>query len=225
MLGALFYPKGTKDKPIPFDSLYIPYIYNEIYFDGVYLDVVNMLEHTKKDPVLLDIGANIGIVTQHLRNYGKVYAVEPSSEHFEALKKNKEFNEWDNVEIFNYAISDKDGTTTLNRNKTNLTMNSIAVEYLPYAKGDSTEVETKTFTSFLKDAGITHVDFAKIDIEGSEDLVIPSPEFAEAVKMIDCMEIAFHRNDFPKHLQTMRDIGFKDARRYSCSEILFLFTK
>lgn len=221
-LGALFYPKGTKKNPIPFDSLYIAHIYNEIYFDGVYLDVVNMLDHTKKDPVIVDAGANIGIVTQHLRNHGKVYAIEPSKEHFEALKKNKEFNEWDNVEIFNYAIADKDGEMEFHHNPSNLTCNSLNVAF----QGETVDkVQTKTFKSFFKEAGITHVDFMKMDIEGGEELVLPSDDFKEAAKIIDCIEIAFHRHDYPKFMPIMREAGFKSARRYTCNEILFNFTK
>lgn len=89
-LKALYYPD------VPFESLYIPYIYKEIYFDGVYIDIFNQ----KKDMVVMDIGANIGVVTQYMRDYAKkVYSIEPSKEHFEALKKNKEFNKWDNVEV------------------------------------------------------------------------------------------------------------------------------
>jgi len=72
MLGAIYYPKGTEDKPIPFDSLYLPYIWKEIYFDGIYLDIFN----TKKDMVVLDVGANIGLVTQYMRDFAKkVYAI------------------------------------------------------------------------------------------------------------------------------------------------------
>ena len=85
MLNALFYPAGTKKNPIKFESLFIPYIYKEIYLEGIYIDIFN----TRSDLVVLDIGANIGIVTQYMRDFAKkVYAVEPSSEHFEALKKN-----------------------------------------------------------------------------------------------------------------------------------------
>ncbi len=221
-LGALFYPKGTKDNPIPFDSLYIPYIYNEIYFDGVYLDVVNMLDHTKKDPIIVDAGANIGVVTQHLREHGRVYAVEPSKEHFEALKKNKEFNEWDNVEIFNYAIADRDGEMDFHHNPSNLTCNSLTVGF---SNETVDKVQVKTFKSFFKEAGIKHVDFCKMDIEGGEEIVIPSKDFADAMQKVDCIEIAFHQHDYPKFLPIMRDIGFKTARRYNCSEILFIFTK
>ena len=105
-LGGIFYPTSDiNGSDIPFDSLFIPYIFKEIYLEGIYVDIFNQ----KKDMVILDVGANIGVVTQYMRQFAKkIYAIEPSPEHFEALKKNKEFNGWDNVEIFNLALADKD---------------------------------------------------------------------------------------------------------------------
>ena len=61
MLNALFYPD------VDFDTLFIPYIYKEIYMDGVYVDIFN----TKSDMVVVDVGANIGIVTDYMRKYCK----------------------------------------------------------------------------------------------------------------------------------------------------------
>lgn len=221
-LSALFYPNGTPEKPIKFDELFIPYIYNEIYFDGVYLDIVNNIQHNVKDPVIVDVGANIGVVTQYLRQFGKVYSVEPSTEHFEALKMNKEYNKWDNVELFNYAIAEQEGELTFHHNEDNLTCNSLV---MGFKNEHADKVKTKGMMDFFKEAGITHVDFMKFDVEGAEDIILPSAQFAEAAKMIDCIEIAFHLQDYTKHFKTMRDLGFKNARRYNCSEILLCFTK
>jgi len=125
-LGALYYPKGTDENPIPFESLFIPWIYKEIYLEGLYGDITN----GRKEMTIIDAGANIGIVTQFLRDFAKkVYAVEPSSEHFEALKANKEHNKWDNVEIFNAAFADKDGEVQLNYLPGNRTSHSIINNY------------------------------------------------------------------------------------------------
>ena len=224
MLNALYYPAGTPKKPIKFESLFIPYIYNEIYIDGIYLDVVNQLQHNgkkKEDITIVDIGANIGVVTQYLRNFGKVYSVEPSVEHFEALKKNKEFNKWDDVEIFNYAIADKDGEMELHHNEDNLTCNSLV---MGFAKEHSDKVKTKSFKSFFKEAGITHVDFMKIDIEGGEEILFPTKDFDDALKIIDSLEVEFHLPDFTKHVNHIIKQGFT-ARRYNCAAVVINFSK
>ena len=59
-LGALYYPKGTKKDPIPFESLYIPWIYKEIYMDGIYTDVLNQKMISLGNIIVLDaIGVKI----------------------------------------------------------------------------------------------------------------------------------------------------------------------
>jgi len=217
MLGALYYPKGTKKSPIKFDNLFIPYIYKEIYLDGIYTDIFNQ----KKDMAVIDVGANLGIVTQYMRDYSKkVYAIEPSSMHFEALKKNKEFNGWDNVEVFNLALSDKDGETKINFLPNNLTCNSITNDY-----GQGGEVvKTMAFDTFMEQNGIESVDFVKFDVEGAEDLILRSEGFAKVAPKIKAIEVEFHNAQWMKLVEFMGTLGFS-ARRYDCSAIVVLFCR
>ncbi|OFW53979.1 MAG: hypothetical protein A2163_07865 [Actinobacteria bacterium RBG_13_35_12] len=211
MLKALFYPD------VPFDSLFIPYIYKEIYLEGVYVDIFNQ----KEDMVVIDVGANIGIVTQYMREYcKKLYAIEPSSEHFEALKKNKEFNKWDNVEIFNLAIADKDGEMTLNTNKSNRTCHSLTLDY----KQGGEKVKTQAFDTFFKENNIEKVDFMKFDVEGAEDLILRSEGFKKVKDKISAIEVEFHFPTFPELVKYMLELGF-EARRYDSSAIIVLFTR
>lgn len=210
MLKALFYPD------VKFESLYIPYIYKEIYLEGVYKDVMNSFKGTS-DKIILDIGANIGCTAQYFRDYGKVYAVEPSSEHFEALKKNKEFNQWDNVEIFNLAIADKDGEMRLNKLNENLTCNSLVNDY-----GQGGEmVKTQTFNTFFKENKIDSVDFMKLDVEGEEESILCAPGFVDIAPKIKSMMIEFHYPDFPKIIDRLINLGF-NCKRYPSSAVIVL---
>ena len=217
MLGALFYPKGTKKKPISFDSLYIPYIYKEIYLEGVYVDIFNQ----KKDMVILDIGANIGIVTQYMRDFAKVvYAVEPSTEHYQALAKNIEFNKWKNVVPIKAAIADKDGEMTLNYNESNRTCHSLNLKY-----GDTGEVvKTISFETLFKDYKIDKVDFCKFDVEGAEEMILMGKSFEKVADKINAIEVEFHFPTFPKIVEHLLKLGYK-ARRYDSSAIIILFTR
>jgi len=216
-LGALFYPKGTAKNPIRFESLFIPYIYKEIYLEGVYVDIFNQ----KQDMVVIDIGANLGIVTQYMRDYAKkLYAVEPSTECFEALKKNKEFNSWDNVEIFNFAIADKDGEMMLNTLANNRTCYSLTLDY----KQGGEMVRTVAMDTFFKENKIKSVDFVKMDVEGTEDLILRSAGFKKVAPMIKAIEIEFHLPDWQETVKYMMEQGWK-ARRYESSAIIFLLTK
>jgi FkbM family methyltransferase len=216
-LGALFYPKGTPKNPIKFEELFIPYIYKEIYLDGIYIDIFN----TKSDMVVVDIGANVGIVTQYMRGYAKkLYAVEPSSEHFEALKRNKEFNGWDNVEVFQLAIADRDGEMTLNLNEQNRTCHSLTLDY----KHGGEKVKTKRMDTFFEENKIDEVDFMKFDVEGAEDMILRSAGFQKVASKIKAIEVEFHLPTWQELVKYMMGLGYQ-ARRYESSAIIILFTR
>src|SRR3990167_270755 len=218
MLKALFYPGD-----VHFDSLFIPAIFHEIHDDGIYLDVITVLDKEKKDPIIVDVGANIGITVQYFRDHAKkVYAIEPSTEHFEALQKNKEFNGWENVELFKYGISDRDGEMELRLCDTNRTSHSLM--FPAKGKGLVEKVPTKKMTTFFKENNITHVDFMKFDVEGAEDLILPSEDFAEASKIIDNIMIEFHFHNFPEHINRLIKLGYT-ARRYPCAAVVVDFNK
>lgn len=241
-LGATFFP--TKDNwgnDVPFESLFIPYIYKEIEFEGVYIDILN----GRKDMVIVDVGANIGITVNHFRKYAKkLYAIEPSPEHFAALKQSKEFNHWDNVALFNYALADKDGELEFSQNSYNRTMNSLAVggpvgqdahtlrkEVAQYdgtihAKGYDNKlmVPTKSIDHFFAENKIEHVDFMKFDPEGAEDMILRSDGFKKVYQKIDAIEVEFHFPNWQELVQYMQGLGFQ-ARRYESSAIIVLFTR
>ena len=235
-LGALFYPKESGGRDISFESLYIPYIYKEIYFDGIYIDVLNQ----QKDMTIIDVGANCGVVTQHLRNHAKkVYAIEPSPEHFEALKKNKEFNEWDNVEVFNLALADKDGEMEFSQNSFNRTMNTLVIgETLPDGRykvvgkdlsmgtampyEPKIKVKTMSFDTFMEQNNIDEVDFCKFDVEGAEDMILRSEGFKKVAPRIKQIEVEMHYPDWIKLVEYMATLGYQ-ARRYQCSAIVIMF--
>lgn len=216
-LKALFYPCGTEENPIPFDSLFIPYIYREIYFEGLYVDVLN----EKKDLVIMDVGSNIGVTVQHFREHAKkVYAIEPLSTHFEALQKNKEFNGWDNVETFKMAIAGKDGEVTMHPLANNMTCTSYANDW---GQGGE-KVKAQTFETFMRENNIDEVDFVKFDVEGAEDEILFSDGFEKIAHKIKAIEVEFHKNDWMKHVSHMEKLGF-EARRYESSAIVVLFVK
>lgn len=226
-LGALFYP--TKDQnglDIPFDSLFIPYIYKEIYFEGVYLDILN----GRKDLTIVDVGANIGVTVDHFRRYAKkLYAIEPSPENFAALKKNKEFNKWGNVELFNYALADKNGEMEFAQAPNNRTTNALVNEETNKGVGPGwyqtrLTVPTKTMDKFFEENKIDEVDFMKFDPEGAEELILYSDGFKKVAHRIKAMWCEFHHNTWMDIVRYLEGLGFK-ARRYDSSAIIVGFMR
>ena len=208
-LKALYYPD------VPFKELFIPYIYKEIYLDNIYVDVTN----NRTDMTIIDVGANIGIVTDYLRPFSKkVYSIEPSTEHFEALKQNKEFNKWDNVEVFKMAMADRDGEMVLNFLPANRTSHSLTNDY----QQGGEKVKTIRFDTFMKENNIEKVDFCKFDVEGAEDMILRSEGFINIADKILSIEVEMHYASWPQLVDHMIKLGFK-ARRLDCSAIVVLF--
>jgi len=228
-LKALFYPD------VNFESLYIPHIYKEVYLDKIYADIFRNKQ--PRSMIIVDVGANIGIVTQYMRPYAaKLYAIEPSSEHFEALVRNKEFNNWDNVETFKVALADKDGETTLMKKPDNRTMNSIEMGKRnpdgsllhpsrtrhPYIEPEI--VKTMAMDTFFEENKITEVDFMKFDVEGAEDLILRSEGFRKVADKIKAIGVEFHFSTWGKLVEYMIGLGFK-AKQHKSSAIVFLFSR
>lgn len=216
-LGGLFFPKEENGEAIPFDSLFIPYIYREIYFEGIYRDILN----GRSDMVIMDVGSNVGVTVQHFREHAKkVYAIEPLNAHYEALKKNKEFNEWDNVETFKMAIAGRDGEVTMHPLKTNMTCTSYTNDY-----GQGGEnVKAQTFETFFKENNIEQIDFCKFDVEGAEDDILLSDGFIKVADKIKAIMIEFHHQNWLDLVKHMISLGF-EARRYDSSAIVVMFIR
>lgn len=211
MLEKLFYPGDVR-----FDTLYISHIYKEIYSEKVYADVFNQNYDT-----IIDVGANIGIVTEYMRDYAKkVYSIEPASEHFEALQKNKKFYNWDNVEIFKVAIADRDGEMKLSKCNENRTMHSLVTDF----KQDSELVKTMAMDTFFKKNNIETVDFIKFDVEGAEDLILRSEGFKKVVSRIKAIEIEFHQPFGKKLIKYMLRFDYK-AKKIPASANIVLFMR
>ncbi|MBN2175874.1 MAG: FkbM family methyltransferase [Bacteroidales bacterium] len=91
-------------------SLYIIYTLRWNKKEG---DFLHFLKIIPGDKAVLDIGANIGIMTVHLaRNFRKstVYAFEPMPDNLKALQRIVRFFHLKNVKILNHALGSENGT-------------------------------------------------------------------------------------------------------------------
>lgn len=191
-----------------FSTAYWPEILKEIYRERIYAPYLEQ----RKDQVIMDIGGNVGLFTHYAYDYAKkIYIVEPSAQHFEVINKMLIFNKMtDKVTSIKRAISHEDGEAKFYHSD-NTTMFSLkeAVNSKPE------EVETvikSRLDSLFKEFSIEHVDFMKLDIEGSECEVIGGEGFANVADKIDSMVIEWHtwsgRNP-SQIVTTLHDLGFK----------------
>lgn len=171
-----------------FDNCYLPEILKEMYRDRVYDPYLK----GKKDLVIADFGANIGMFTYYAYEMAKtIYAIEPSKEHFEVLNKMIKFNGLERVKPIKKALSHINGKTTFYHNE-NTTMFSL--ESVVNSKPEEAEeVETIDLEKFFEENNIDHLDFMKIDIEGSEAKVFGSEAFEKVADKIDIILGEFHQ--------------------------------
>lgn len=161
---------------------YARFIVRQINTDRIY----DRCLKDKSDLVVLDIGANVGLFTLYAQDAAKrLVAVEPTPSHqhvFEQLTRDCE-----NVELVKAALCDVDTTVEFFISDENSTMNSIVNKY-----GRSINVEGLRFKSLLDKYGLDHVDFCKIDIEGSEMRAITRETLGEVFDRVDHIFIEVH---------------------------------
>jgi FkbM family methyltransferase len=142
----------------------------------------------RKDLVILDIGANIGIFSLHVQDCAKrVLAVEPTPSHFGILKHLT--REVVHVEPVNVALSSKNGPIQFHVFPNNTTMNSMVNNY---TAGVPLLVKGLDLAGLLTEYNVDHVDFAKIDIEGSEMRSVTPETLAPVFDKIDSIFMEVH---------------------------------
>lgn len=169
------------------DENYLGHQFSEIYKDNLYGPYLK----DKKDLVVVDIGANIGLFTLRVKDIAKtIYSIEPAPEHFECLSKMIEFNGIKNVTLINKAISqyNKKSDFYYHFNKTANSLFPIASE----AIASKVEVECIRMDTVFEQYKIDHVDFMKFDAEGIEAEVFGGDAFAKVSDKIDMIFFETH---------------------------------
>ena len=146
-----------------------------------------ILEEVSKGDKVADIGAHIGSTTLIMRKAvgeeGKVLAYEPNPVNFEMLEETVEKNDLDNVELFQYALSDSSGEISLKHNDWNTGASSIRGSE---RVSEVFDVEQREASEALGE----DVDWMKIDIEGAEYEVIKDLE--DSLESFKGLFLEFH---------------------------------
>ena len=132
---------------------------------------LNLIQPGKGD--VLDIGANIGIMTYHLSKKqvnGKVHSIEPVPANFAVLNKIVQNYHLENVHLIPVALGQKPGTLTMilpYNGKTKMQgLSHVKHESIvEWNEGEEFEVAVKTLDELFLD---TPIQAMKIDIENFE---------------------------------------------------------
>ena len=193
----------------------IGHIVAEIYKDGIYYPYFQ----GKKDLVVIDCGANVGLFSQFASSYAsQIYAIEPSKEHFDVLNFMLTENEIKNVKPYQFALSIKDGEDFLTH-YTNKTMYSLyqTLAEIPGVTGGlavtgKEPCKLKRIDTFFKEEKIEHVDFMKLDVEGVEYEILGSDGFKEVAPKIDKILVEVHGysgRNLQQIVESLKNNGYK----------------
>jgi FkbM family methyltransferase len=118
--------------------------------------------------IVFDCGANQGIYTCAFAALvgpsGRVIAIEPQDYAVEAIRKNISINGFNNVVVQHSAVSDSEGSATLDVSRGAVSASIIR----DFGRQSARTVHTVTLERVAEREGLDRVDLVKMDIEGAE---------------------------------------------------------
>ena len=183
---------------------------------------------------VFDVGANVGDMTMLMCEQfpgASVYAFEPCSTTFERLRARVEASPYrDRVRLHKLGFYDKNGTGLLHVTSHHGANSLVEISssyrvFNPHIREeDSENVRLVRLDDFVGEAGITHIDLMKVDVEGAEYEV-----FAGGVQTLSSMvdtvfcEISFarhprERGEYLRVCQALHDCGFAPAEIYDVAQ-------
>ena len=152
--------------------------------------------------VFLDIGANIGgyslFVAAHAGPGVKVLAIEPQPDIYGRLVFNLRLNAFASVKAVACAVADKEGELTLFVDSGNRGESSVKV-MSGNSSAESIKVPAKRLLTLIEEEGYDHVDVAKLDTEGAEDIILET-FFAEAPQTLRPRALIMERGNNRWHV-------------------------
>jgi|GEM_PF-6802548 len=151
-------------------------VIKEIWDDKIY----NQIYQIKKNDIVFDIGANIGIFSIYAASLGaQVYSFEPNPEIFKILDQNIKKNKLNKkIFIFNYAIGNANEDVYLSIPLSDKIYSeacaSITKSFIDnfdkYTDNGYKKIKVKCFklNNFIQKLNINKIDLIKLDCEGTE---------------------------------------------------------
>lgn len=139
---------------------------------------------TRREWVILDAGANVGLFTLLLGRVKQVLAVEPNPETYERLVANLRMNDVA-AKTYPVALSDHVGTLRFSAPSGSTVLAQLADD-------GNLQVDCTTIDAILDDAQVERVDLAKLDLEGHEAAALVGGANSLRTGRIDRLYIEFN---------------------------------
>jgi FkbM family methyltransferase len=148
-----------------------------IYFTGDYDRKVSLLcrRIVKPGDSVLDIGANMGVVTLQLARLvgptGTVHAFEPNPRMATLITRSATKNRFDNIRLHPTALGSSTGTLELHVPRDNAGQGSF-IYHKDVSTCDVVQTPVRRLSDIAREEGISELRFIKIDVEGFENQVL-----------------------------------------------------
>lgn len=144
----------------------------EVFFTDDYKfdQIQNQVLGVSKEPVVIDVGANVGYLSAFtFTRFPKasVYSVEPIPNNLELLKRNRERNKQFNWRIVEGVLSDKNEPLEIQFDEED-TFSTSASMYDLDKSSHSIKVESQTLEKLMQAEKLKNVHILKLDCEGAE---------------------------------------------------------
>ncbi len=144
--------------------------FKESFFDQVYLQGFPPAFKLPENPVIVDIGANVGffglfILSQFPK--ASVYGFEPMPFNYKQLSQYQDTYPQFAWKNYNEAVSENRNGLTL-FSSTIDQFSTMAGVFATDGRGEKIEVKTLTLGDVMDQNGLSHIDLLKLDCEGSE---------------------------------------------------------
>jgi FkbM family methyltransferase len=215
--NELVYSKDFRIRPISVEK---PLLKTKNHLSPSYNNYMEFFVHKvyekyiggKKFDTIVDVGANIGIWIEYIKNVskcGKIYAIEPN---VQALKVLKDTYTQDEIILVEKALTNKDGELEFFVDANNSTISS-AQKYEDL--NASYKVPAISFRTFLREYNIDRINLMKVDIETGEYDLFESIDKSD-LDRIDNLLIEYHigfggrdLKDVKTITSLLRGAGFK----------------
>jgi FkbM family methyltransferase len=169
-------------------------------------DDIFLAAYLKEGDVVLDIGANIGTVALESAALtgcnGRIFAFEPHPRIFKYLNSNIKINNFKNIETFNTALGDHEGTIMLTDNYSD-DQNKVQLDS---SSRNIHKISIRPLDNILIDRlmNIDRIALMKIDVEGYELFVIRGAR--KILSRCECVYIESYEEHFNKYGYTTSDM-------------------
>jgi FkbM family methyltransferase len=145
---------------------------------GVWDDAMRdaLLARLPSNAVVLDVGANVGAwtapIARRLRAGGRVFAFEPVPENRRRLEGTILANRLENVVVLACALGDAEHPVGMWLRSSVTGAQSGTAAIVPAGDAAHVTVPMRTLDGWAAEAGLSRLDFIKLDVDGSELMVL-----------------------------------------------------